>query len=92
MEAVTDVVFRHVVKRWAGAPDIFFTEFAMLPAGVHAGDKAYSWATKTDDEQPLIKSKFGVWARGIWSFAKHRAKLGFNGIRYQYGMSRQICH
>jgi len=27
MEAVTDVVFRHVVKQ-AGAPDVFFTEFA----------------------------------------------------------------
>jgi tRNA-dihydrouridine synthase len=26
MEAVTDVVFRHVVKQ-AAAPDLFFTEF-----------------------------------------------------------------
>ena len=36
MEAVTDVVFRHVVQR-AGAPDVFFTEFANATGWVHAG-------------------------------------------------------
>ena len=35
MEAVTDVVFRHVVQR-AGAPDVFFTEFANAAGWVHA--------------------------------------------------------
>ena len=35
MEAVTDVVFRHVVKQ-AGAPDIFFSEFEPNYKGILA--------------------------------------------------------
>ena len=59
MEAVTDVVFRHVVKQ-AGAPDIFFTEFANATGWVHAGDKAIAGRLiKTDDEQPLIAQIWG---------------------------------
>ena len=52
MEAVTDVVFRHVVER-AGAPDVFFTEFANATGWVHAGDRAIAGRlVKTDDEYP----------------------------------------
>ena len=59
MEAVTDVVFRRVVKQ-AGAPDIFFTEFANATGWVHAGDKAIAGRLiKTDDEQPLIAQIWG---------------------------------
>ena len=59
MEAVTDVVFRHVVKR-AGAPDVFFTEFANATGWVHAGDKAIAGRlVKTDDEHPLVAQIWG---------------------------------
>ena len=85
MEAVTDVVFRHVVKQ-AGAPDIFFTEFANATGWVHAGDKAIAGRLiKTDDEQPLIAQIWGGEPGDMEAFAKHCAKLGFNGIDINMG-------
>ena len=85
MEAVTDVVFRHVVKR-AGAPDIFFTEFANATGWVHAGDKAIAGRLiKTDDEQPLIAQIWGGEPGDMEAFAKHCAELGFNGIDINMG-------
>ena len=85
MEAVTDVVFRHVVKQ-AGAPDIFFTEFANATGWVHAGDKAIAGRLiKTDDEQPLIAQIWGGEPWDMEAFAKHCAELGFNGIDINMG-------
>lgn len=85
MEAVTDVVFRHVVKQ-AGAPDIFFTEFANATGWVHAGDKAIAGRlVKTDDEQPLIAQIWGGEPGDMEAFAKHCAELGFNGIDINMG-------
>ena len=85
MEAVTDVVFRHVVKQ-AGAPDIFFTEFANATGWVHAGDKAIAGRLiKTDDEQPLIAQIWGGEPGDMEAFAKHCAELGFNGIDINMG-------
>ena len=85
MEAVTDVVFRHVVKR-AGAPDIFFTEFANATGWVHAGDKAIAGRLiKTDDEQPLIAQIWGGEPGDMEAFAKHCTELGFNGIDINMG-------
>ena len=73
MEAVTDVVFRRVVKQ-AGAPDIFFTEFANATGWVHAGDKAIAGRLiKTDDEQPLMR-KSGVASQGIWKLSRSTAR------------------
>ena len=85
MEAVTDVVFRHVVKQ-AGAPDIFFTEFANATGWVHAGDKAIAGRLiKTDNEQPLIAQIWGGEPGDMEAFAKHCAELGFNGIDINMG-------
>lgn len=85
MEAVTDVVFRHVVKQ-AGAPDIFFTEFANATGWVHAGDKAIAGRLiKTNDEQPLIAQIWGGEPGDMEAFAKHCAELGFNGIDINMG-------
>ena len=85
MEAVTDVVFRHVVKR-AGAPDMFFTEFANATGWVHAGDKAIAGRLiKTDDEHPLVAQIWGGEPGDMEQFAGYCAKLGFDGIDINMG-------
>ena len=85
MEAVTDVVFRHVVKQ-AGAPDVFFTEFANATGWVHAGDKAIAGRlVKTDDEHPLVAQIWGGEPGDMEQFSAHCAKLGFDGIDINMG-------
>ena len=85
MEAVTDVVFRHVVKQ-AGAPDVFFTEFANATGWVHAGDKAIAGRlVKTDDKHPLVAQIWGGEPGDMEQFAAHCAKLGFDGIDINMG-------
>lgn len=85
MEAVTDVVFRHVVKR-AGAPDVFFTEFANATGWVHAGDKAIAGRLiKTNDEHPLVAQIWGGEPGDMEQFAAHCARLGFDGIDINMG-------
>ena len=85
MEAVTDVVFRHVVKQ-AGAPDVFFTEFANATGWVHAGDKAIAGRLiKTDDEHPLVAQIWGGEPGDMEQFAAHCARLGFDGIDINMG-------
>ena len=85
MEAVTDVVFRHVVKQ-AGAPDVFFTEFANATGWVHAGDKAIAGRlVKTDDEHPLVAQIWGGEPGDMEQFATHCAGLGFDGIDINMG-------
>ena len=85
LEAVTDVVFRHVVKQ-AGSPDVFFTEFANATGWVHAGDKAIAGRLiKTDDEHPLVAQIWGGEPGDMEQFAAHCAKLGFDGIDINMG-------
>lgn len=85
MEAVTDVVFRHVVER-AGAPDVFFTEFANATGWVHAGDRAIAGRLiKTDDEYPLVAQIWGGEPGDMEQFAQHCARLGFTGIDINMG-------
>lgn len=85
MEAVTDVIFRQVVKK-AGTPDIFFTEFANATGWVHAGDKAIAGRLiKTDDEHPLVAQIWGGEPGDMEQFAAHCAKLGFDGIDINMG-------
>ena len=85
MEAVTDVVFRHVVKQ-AGAPDVFFTEFANATGWVHAGDKAIAGRlVKTDDEHPLVAQIWGGEPGDMEQFAAHCTGLGFDGIDINMG-------
>ena len=85
MEAVTDVVFRHVVSQ-AGAPDVFFTEFANATGWVHAGDKAIRGRlVKTDDEHPIIAQIWGGEPGDMETFARHCAELGYDGIDINMG-------
>ena len=85
MEAVTDVVFRHVVER-AGAPDVFFTEFANATGWVHAGDRAIAGRLiKTDDEYPLVAQIWGGEPGDMEQFAQHCVRLDFAGIDINMG-------
>lgn len=86
MEAVTDVVFRHVVEK-AAKPDIFFTEFTN--AASFCSEKGIT-STRgrlafTDDEQPMVAQ---IWGNKPDQFAKmsvELAKMGFAGIDINMG-------
>lgn len=85
MEAVTDVVFRHVVTR-AAAPDIWFTEFTNATGWAAAGDKAIGGRlVKTDDEQPIVAQLWGSDPESMAKLAKHCADLGYHGIDINMG-------
>lgn len=85
MEAVTDVVFRHVIKR-AASPDIFFSEFTNATAWYRAGDKATGGRLiKTSDETNLIAQLWGTDVESMSHFAKHIKELGFAGIDINMG-------
>ena len=85
MEAVTDVVFRHVVER-AAAPDLFFTEFTNATGWVHAGEKAIRGRLiKTDDEQPIIAQIWGGEAGDMVQLAAYCRDLGYDGIDINMG-------
>lgn len=86
MEAVTDVVFRHVVKE-AGAPDIYFTEFTNAASffsekGRHS---TKGRLTFTDDEQPIVAQIWGNKPEHFAFMAKALAKQGFAGIDINMG-------
>lgn len=85
MEAVTDVIFRHVVGK-AAAPDLFFTEFTNATGWVHAGDKAIRGRLiKTDDEHPIIAQIWGGEAGDMEQLAMHCRDLGYDGIDINMG-------
>ncbi len=85
MEAVTDVVFRHVVAR-ASSPDLWFSEFTNATGWVHAGDKAIRGRLfKTADEQPIIAQIWGGEPGDMEQLARHCKELGFDGIDINMG-------
>jgi len=85
MEAVTDVVFRHVVKQ-AAAPDLLFTEFTNATGWVHAGDKAIGGRlVKTDDEGPIIAQLWGAVPEDMAKMSARAAELGYDGIDLNMG-------
>ncbi len=85
MEAVTDVVFRRVVKK-AAAPDLFFTEFTNATGWVHAGEKAIRGRLiKTDDEHPIIAQIWGGEVDDMARIAVHCRDLGYDGIDINMG-------
>jgi tRNA-dihydrouridine synthase len=85
MEAVTDVVFRHVVHE-AGAPDIYFTEFTNATGWAAAGDKAIGGRlVKTDDEHPIVAQLWGSQPEAMAKLAMHCKTLGFHGIDINMG-------
>lgn len=85
MEAVTDVVFRHVVRS-AAAPDVFFTEFTNATGWVAAGERAIGGRLdKTDEEHPLVAQLWGSDPVAMAKLAQHCAKVGFDGIDLNTG-------
>lgn len=85
MEAVTDVVFRHVVTK-ASRPDIYFTEFTNATGWVAAGDKAIAGRlVKTDDESPIIAQLWGSVSDDMEKMAMHCRELGYDGIDINMG-------
>lgn len=85
MEAVTDVVFRHVVKQ-AAAPDLFFTEFTNATGWAAAGDKAIGTRlVKTDDENPIVAQLWGSDPVAMTKLSTHCRELGYDGIDINMG-------
>lgn len=86
MEAVTDVVFRHVIAH-AARPDLFFTEF--VNASSYCSEKGI-FSTRgrlsfTDDEQPIIAQ---IWGNKPNEFAKMSVglnEMGYRGIDINMG-------
>lgn len=86
MEAVTDVVFRHVVAD-AGKPDVFFTEFTNTnswcsPRGKHS---TRGRLTFTPDEQPIVAHIWGNVPEYYAEMSQGMAELGFSGIDINMG-------
>jgi len=86
MEAVTDVVFRHVIAE-AGKPDIFFTEFTNTnswcsPRGKHS---TRGRLTFTPDEQPIVAHIWGNVPEYYAEMSRGIAELGFLGIDINMG-------
>lgn len=89
MEAVTDVVFRHVVEQ-AASPDLYMTEFTNATGWVHAGDKAIGGRlVKTDDETRLIAQLWGAVPADISQLAVRCKELGYIGIDINMGCPDQ---
>lgn len=85
MEAVTDVVFRHVIAK-ANAPDVWFSEFTNATGWVHAGQKAIGGRLiRTEDEQPIVAQIWGGEPGDMEQLAAHCRELGFNGIDINMG-------
>lgn len=86
MEAVTDVVFRHVISD-AARPDIFFTEFTNAASytsekGIHS---TRGRLTFTKDEHPMVAQIWGNNPEHFAIMAKGLAKQGFKGIDINMG-------
>jgi len=86
MEAVTDIVFRHVIAS-AASPDVFFTEFTNTnswcsPKGQHS---TKGRLTYTPDEQPIVAHIWGNVPEYFATMSRDMADLGFSGIDINMG-------
>jgi len=86
MEAVTDVVFRHVVSA-AARPDIFFTEFTNASSycseqGIHSTRGRLAF---TNDEHPMVAQIWGSKPEEFAHMARGLADLGYKGIDINMG-------
>lgn len=89
MEAVTDVVFRHVVSK-AARPDVYFTEFTNATGWFRAGDKAIGGRlVKTNDENPIVAQLWGSNPEAMAALSAHCATLGYDGIDINMGCPDQ---
>lgn len=86
MEAVTDVVFRHVVAE-AARPDMFFTEFTNAasfcsPAGKNSTRGRLAF---TPDEQPIIAQIWGTKPEHFAEMSIGLKEMGYQGIDINMG-------
>jgi len=86
MEAVTDVVFRHVVAH-AAKPDVYFTEFTNASSfasekGIHS---TRGRLTFTEDEQPMVAQIWGNKPEQFEFMAHGLKEMGFSGIDINTG-------
>lgn len=86
MEAVTDVVFRHVVAE-AARPDVFFTEFTNAasycsPKGIHSTRGRLAF---TPDEHPMVAQIWGNQPAHFAEMARGLADMGYKGIDINMG-------
>lgn len=86
MEAVTDVVFRHVIAH-AARPDVFFTEFTNTnswcsPKGQHSTRGRLEF---TEDEQPMVAHIWGDVPEYFAKMSRDMKDLGFKGIDINMG-------
>lgn len=86
MEAVTDVVFRHVVTA-AARPDVYFTEFVNTASyfsekGRHS---TRGRLAMTADEQPIVAQIWGTNPEHFAFMAKGMKKLGYVGVDINMG-------
>ena len=94
MEAVTDVVFRHVVAT-AARPDLFFTEFTNAssycsPKGIKS---TRSRLTFTPDEQPMVAQIWGKKPEEFEIMSKGLAEMGYKGIDINMGCpDKSVVH
>ena len=86
MEAVTDVVFRHVVSK-AARPDVYYTEFTnsssfASPKGIHS---TRGRLTFTPDEQPIIAQIWGSRPADIKFMCEKLPELRYRAIDINMG-------
>ena len=86
MEAVTDIIFRHVVAK-AARPDVFFTEFVNASSfcsvkGRHSTKRRLLFS---DDEKPTIAQIWGNKPDEFAQMSVELAKMGFSGIDINMG-------
>jgi len=86
MEAVTDVIFRHVVSA-AARPDIFFTEFTNASSycseqGIHSTRGRLAF---TEDEHPMVAQIWGNKPEEFAHMARGLADMGYKGIDINMG-------
>lgn len=94
MEAVTDVVFRHVIAR-AARPDVFFTEFVNASSycskkGLHSTRGRLAF---TNDEQPVVAQIWGNKPDQFEIMSKGLATMGYRGIDINTGCpDKSVVH
>lgn len=86
MEAVTDVVFRHVVSEASG-PDVFFTEFANSDSFCHplGRESLRGRLMFTEDEQPIVAHIWGDKPEHFQTMSIAMADMGYKGIDINMG-------
>lgn len=86
MEAVTDVIFRHVVAE-AARPDVFYTEFTNSASycsekGEHSTRGRLHF---TEEEQPIVAQIWGSKPDNFAQMAKGLAEMGYCAIDINMG-------